>query len=50
MLGCCTYGARSELGNIPLNSYAAGMRVILIRYYQTQSNAEGRSGNPRFDN
>ena len=42
MLGCRTYGSRSELGNVRLSSYAAGMRVILVRHYQTQSNADGR--------
>jgi alpha-ribazole phosphatase len=37
-----TLHATDRLGNVRLNGYAAGMRVILVRHYQTQSNAEGR--------
>ena len=32
----------AERCNTGLNDYAAGMRVILIRHYKTQSNKEGR--------
>ncbi len=34
--------ATDQLGNVRVNGYAAGMRVIFIRHYQTQSNADGR--------
>ena len=42
MLGFSDNGTRNELGIVRLNSYAAAMRVILVRHYQTQSNADGR--------